>query len=397
MVALAHKIRLDATYKQEAYFNKACGIARFAWNWALARWEELYKAQQKPTAFGLKKEFNSLKETTFPWVYEVTKYACQQPFIHLQNAFQNFFSKKSKYPQFKKKGVHDSFYIGGDQLQVIGKKVKIPNLGWVRLRESLRFQGKITGATISRVADQWMISICVETNQLPKPCESQASVGVDLGMQTLATFSDGTKIANQKPLSKRLKKLKRLQRQLSRKEKGSQNRNKCKKNLAKQYNKVRCTRNDQLHKLTTRLTKNYTFIAIEDLSITQMLKNKRLARQIADSGWYEFRRQLTYKAALRGNKLLIADRWYASSKKCSRCKQIKDNLCLSERTYQCQQCNFSIDRDLNAALNLQELINTVSSTEINACGQSGSATMQNMTATSLDEAGTKPCIDLYTF
>jgi putative transposase len=121
-VILTHKIRLDPTFKQEEYFRKASGIARFAWNWALSTWEESYKEGKKTNALELKKEFNKQKETKFPWVYEVTKYACQQPFIHLQRAFQGFFDKKTKYPKYKKKGIHDSFYIGGDQLKVVGKK-----------------------------------------------------------------------------------------------------------------------------------------------------------------------------------------------------------------------------------------------------------------------------------
>lgn len=375
MATLAHKIQLDPTCKQERYFKKACGIARFAWNWALARWNEKYAAKEKTSSFELKKEFNSLKEKEFPWVYEVTKYACQQPFIYLQKAFQAFFSKQAKYPKFKKKGIRDSFYIGGDQLVVSGMRVKVPNLGWVRLKELLRYKGKINGATVSRIADYWMISICVETDHKPTQCENQAKVGVDLGICTLATFSNGIKVPNQKPLAKRLKKLKRLQRQLSRKQKGSQNRDKCKKRLARQHYKVSCARNDQLHKLTTNLTENYRLIVIEDLDISQMLKQRRLSRQIADGAWYEFRRQLTYKASLRGNKIFIADRWYASSKKCSKCKHIKEKLSLSERIYCCSQCALEIDRDQNAALNLEELLHTVSSTEINACGQDGSVIM----------------------
>src|SRR6478672_7856425 len=154
MIALSHKIELDVTFKQKTYFCKACGVARFAWNWGLAKWKEKFEAKQKTSAFELKKEFNALKNEKFPWVYEVTKYACQQPFIHLQKAFQGFFNKIARYPQFKKKGIHDSFYIGGDQLKIDSKKVKIPNLGWVRLREHLRFKGKINGATVSRIADK---------------------------------------------------------------------------------------------------------------------------------------------------------------------------------------------------------------------------------------------------
>jgi putative transposase len=376
-VTLTHKIRLDSTFKQEAYFRKACGTARFAWNWGLSKWEENYKAGKKTNALELKKEFNKRKELEFSWVYEVTKYACQQPFIHLQRAFQGFFDKRAKYPRYKKKGIHDSFYIGGDQLKVLGKKVKIPNLGWVRLREFLRFEGKINGATISRSADYWDISISVETHQKPPLCESQASVGVDLGIRTLATLSDGKTFPNHQPLKKQLRRLKRHQRQLSKKEKGSKNRAKAKKRLAKLHYKIANSRRDALHKLTTTLTKSYRHIVIEDLDISQMIKRKQLSRSIMDCGWYEFRRQLIYKAELKGNKIFIADKWYASSKRCSSCGHCKKELSLSERVYHCPNCPLEIDRDLNAAICLVKTINTVSSTEIKACGQDGSVIMLN--------------------
>ena len=370
-----HKIRLDPTCKQEIYLRKACGVARFTWNWALAKWEEKYKAGEKPNALALKKEFNTLKTEKFPWVYEVTKYASQQPFIHLQRGFQGFFAKRTKYPKFKKKGIHDSFYIGGDQVQIHERQVKIPNLGWVRLMEFLRFEGKITGVTISRSANYWFISVSVETSQLPKRCENQALIGIDLGVKTLATLSNGQTIPNNNPLKKKLKRLGRLQRRLSRSAKGSKNRIKAKNRIAKLHYKVACSRNDTIHKLTTTLTENYRHIVIEDLSVSEMVKNKRLSRSILDCGFYEFRRQLTYKAELRGNKIFIADRWYASSKKCSSCGHQKEILLLSEREYKCAKCNLQMDRDLNAAKCLAQLLNTVSSTEIDACRQDGSVIM----------------------
>jgi putative transposase len=370
-----HKIRLDPTFKQENYFRKACGVARFTWNWALAKWEEKYKAGEKTNALALKKEFNALKTEQFPWVYEVTKYASQQPFIHLQRGFQGFFAKRTKYPKFKKKGIHDSFYIGGDQVQINEKHVKIPNLGWVRLMEFLRFEGKITGVTISRSANYWFISVGVETSLLPMRCENQASIGVDLGVKTLATLSNGKTFPSNNPLKKKLKRLRRLQRQLSKSTKGSNNRIKVKQRIAKLHYKVACSRNDAIHKLTTTLTKSYRNIVIEDLDISEMVKNKTLARSILDGGFYEFRRQLTYKASLRGNKIFIADKWYASSKKCSSCGNHKEALSLSEREYKCRKCELHIDRDLNAAKCLVQLLNTVSSTEIDACRQDGSVIM----------------------
>ena len=372
MTMLSHNICLDPTYKEITYFNKACGISRFTWNWAMAKWESNYKAGKKTNALELKKEFNRLKQQEYPWIYEVTKYASQQPFIHLQRAFQGFFSKRTKYPKYKKKGIHDSFYIGGDQIKIVGKKVKIPNLGWVRLREALRFEGKINGVTISRSANRWFISVSVETNYRPPLCESQASVGVDLGIKTLATLSDGKSTTNPQPLKNKLSRLKRLQRQLSRRKIGSQNRIETKKRLAKLHSRISNTRNDSLHKLTTMLTKDYKRIVIEDLDISKMTKQKKLARPIMDSGWHEFRRQLSYKANLRGNRVFIADKWYASSKRCSSCGHCKKELLLSERIYKCSHCHMEKDRDLNAAICLKQLITTVSSTGIDDCGQDGS-------------------------
>lgn len=375
MRTLTHKIQLDPTCKQEAYFKKACGVARFTWNWALAKWEEKYQAGISTNALELKKEFNKLKSSDFPWVYEVTKYASQQPFIYLQRAFQGFFDKRTKYPKYKKKGIHDSFYIGGDQVKIIGKKVKVPNLGWIRLRELLRFAGKINGVTISRTADKWFMSVSVATDHQPARCESQASVGVDLGIKSLATLSDGTTIPNPQPLKKELQRLKRYQKQLSRKKPTSKNRGKAKKRLAKLHYRITCSRSDYLHKLTARLTKDYRNIVIEDLDVSDMAQQKNMARKIYDSGWHEFRRQLAYKAELRGNKLFIADRWYASSKRCSSCGHVKEHLPLSERIYRCSECHLEIDRDLNAAKCLEQLISTASSAGIKACGQNGSTIM----------------------
>ena len=306
-------------------------------------------------------------------MYDVTKYASQQPFIFLQKAFGAFFKKIAKHPVFKKKGRRDSFYIGGDQIQVAGKKVKIPLLGWVKLCESIRFPGKINGAVVSRSADYWFISFSINTDLPSTLCENQATVGVDLGVKTLATLSTGEEIPGNAPLRRYLRKLKRQQRILSRRVKGSKNRLRAKRNLAKLHFKISCLRQDQLHKLTTHLTSNFRHIAIEDLDVSSMLKKRHMARHIADMGFYEFRRQLTYKAEWCGNNVVLADRWFPSSKTCSRCGHVKDILKLSERSYECLECGLEIGRDLNAALVLEKLIkNTVSSTGIDACGQDGS-------------------------
>lgn len=395
--ALTHKIRLDPTCRQQNYFRQACGVARFTWNWALDEWKRQVEAGKKPNALELKKQFNAVKPVQFPWMYHVTKYASQQPFIFLQSAFKRFFKKESNYPRFKKKGVHDSFYIGNDHIRLDKKKIHIPKLGWVRMREALRFSGKVISATICRTADKWFVSLNVALDQPRRVCENQACIGVDLGIRRLATLFDGTAkthIEGPRPLRKLINKLRRLQRQLSRKQKGSRNRRKAQMKVARLYYRMACIRHDGLHKLTSYLTCNYAAIAIEDLNVKGMMKNRHLSRAIADMGLHEFRRQLAYKAQMRGNHIEIADRWFPSSKQCCRCGNINDTLTLSDRIFKCSDCGLEMDRDLNAAINLYS---TVSSTGFKACGEEGSGSKVTLSETGLREAGTKPCTDLYTF
>jgi len=376
---LAHKIELKPNNKQKTYFKKACGVSRFVWNWALEHWENEYKQGNKPNALELKKIFNSIKREQYPFVLEVTKYASQQPFIHLKEAFNRYFKGLSKKPRFKKKkSGRDSFYIGGDQIKIDGKKVRIPRLGWVRMKEELRFKGKMLNATVSRKADSWYIAFAVEVEENPyRLCENQARVGVDLGIEKLATLSDGKVFENLHALKRFEKRLVRLQRQLSRKQHPTkkEDRTSFSKNylkhsfrVAKLHKKIEDLRKDHLHKLTTFLTKNYKEITIEDLNVNGMLKNHHLARVISDVGMHEFRRQLEYKSQLRGNKLIIADRWYPSSKQCSDCGYINQGLKLSDRIFSCPKCNLKIDRDLNASINLLNY-SRVSSTRIYACGE----------------------------
>ena len=384
----SHKLRLDPTPQQEVYLRRACGVARFVWNWALERWRQEFEAGGKPSGLSLKKQFNAIKGEHFPWIYEVSKYAAQQPFLHLQSAFRNFFAKRARYPRFKRKGVHDSFYIGNDHLKLDGKRVWIPKLGWVRMREELRFRGTVVSAVISRRADKWFVSLTVELEDKPECCESQAAVGVDLGVRrlaSLATLSDEEAIEGPKPLRRELKKLRRLCRQLSHKRKGSKNREKARLKLARLHYRLSCIRQDSLHKLTTYLTNNYGWIVIEDLNVKGMLANRRLARAISDMGFHEFRRQLEYKAALRGNHVVVANRWFASSKMCSGCGAIKESLSLGERQFQCAACGLTKDRDFNAAKNL---LCTVSSTGTEACGEERSGPSARWGETILCEAGT---------
>lgn len=364
---LAHKIELQCNNKQRTYFAKASGTARFAYNWALAQWKEQYQTHKensenpKPTQGKLRKQLNAIKRTEFPWMLEVTKNAPQMAIIQLGEAFNRFFKGQARYPTFKKKGVRDSFTITNDQFRLDDslKRIKIPNLGWVRLREVLRFKGKIISATVSRQADKWFVSISVETDDLThlRPAENQGNVGVDLGVKSLATLSNGEVVAGSKPLKMLLAKLKRQSRQLSRKQKGSANRQKAKNNLAKLHARIANIRKDGLHKLTSDLTRRFDTIVIEDLNIRGMLSNGKLSKSIADMGFYEFRRQLDYKSGFRGNLIFVADRWFPSSKTCSACGIVKQDLTLKDRVFKCE-CGHVQDRDLNAAINLKHYVST---------------------------------------
>jgi putative transposase len=350
---LSHKIALQPNNKQRTYFMRACGTARFAYNWALAEWKRRYDAGEKVSEGLLRRELNAIKRERFPWMMDVTKCAPQAAIMNLGDAFKRFFAGQAAYPQFHKKGVHDGFELSNDQFHVRDLKIYIPKLGNVRLRERLRFDGKIMKATVSRTADQWFVSITVE---LPNPTttrENQAAVGVDVGVTDLAALSTGEKIPGPKAHTGLLKKLRMLSKSLSRKQKGSQNFKKAKAKLARLHYRISCIRNDALHKLTTQLAKTYGTIAIEDLNVAGLVKNRRLSRRIMDNAFGEFRRQLTYKTALYGSQLAVADRFFASSKICSHCGHKLDILPLSIRKWQCPMCQSTHDRDTNAAINLK--------------------------------------------
>lgn len=390
---IAHKIALEPNNKQRTYFAKASGTARFAYNWALAEWRtqyETFKAENsrpKPSQAALRRQLNAIKREQFPWMLEVTKNAPQMAIIQLGEAFKNFFAGRASYPQFRKKGIHDRFSLTNDQFRIDGSYIRIPNLGWVRMRESLRFSGKLMSATISRVAARWFVSITVDTqdlSHLPK-AENQGAVGVDLGVSSLATLSTGEAVSGPKAHKVLLKRLQRLSRSLSRKEKGSQNRKKAKEKLAKLHARISNIRKDALHKLTTDLTSRFHTIGIEDLNVKGMMKNRHLSRSIADMGFYEFRRQLDYKSEMRGGMVVIADRWFASSKLCSSCGYKHDTLTLSSRGWCCPSCGATHDRDVNAAINLHHY--AVSST-VSACGEeSAGHRHKDYGETSLCEAG----------
>lgn len=349
---VAHKIRIYPSKEQEVLLKKSCGVARFAYNCGLATREEKYKNGEKFSAFDLKKLFNSVKKTEFPFVCEVTKCAAEDALLNLGVAYTNFFKKKAKHLTFKKKGVHDSFGISNDKFSFKDDKhVNLPKLGIVRTAEKLRFSGKIMNGTVSRQADKWFLSVGVEVE--PRQYKKTGkSVGIDLGVKDLIITSDGMKFANLKALKKSEKKLKKLNRIVSHRKKASKRRERAKLRLSRQHLRVANQRKDYLHKLTTYLVYQYDVICMEDLNAKGMLKNHKLAKSNSDSSFGEIRRQLEYKTQMRGKQLLFVDRFFPSSKTCSSCGSVQEKMPLNIREWTCPDCGTHHDRGVNAAVNI---------------------------------------------
>lgn len=353
---LAIKTKLKLSKNQQIIMSKHAGIARFTYNWGLATWKELYNDGLKPDKYLLKKFFNNHVKPEFEWIKEkgICQKITQYAFDNLGDAFSRFFRGLGKYPNLKKKGEHDSFTIdaSGKPIPVGGKSIKLPTIGWVKTYEGLPHTS-CKSITISRTANGWFIAFSYQQEYEPTT-KTHEVVGVDLGVKELATLSTGVVFANPKHYKTNLEKLIRLSRQFSRKVNGSNNKHKAKLKLAKHHARVGDLRKDTLHKITTNLCKNHAKVVIEDLAVSNMVKNHKLAQVILDCGFGEFKRQLEYKAKKFGCEIIVADRFYPSSKTCSNCGHIQD-MPLKERIYNCQSCNYSLDRDLNAAINLSRL------------------------------------------
>jgi len=387
---LSHRIRIEASAAQRDYFARAAGTARRVWNWALAEWNRQATAGQRPNAMALKKQFNAIKyahpdwqdQDGQPWLRTIHRDAHAQPFAHLAKAFTRYFAaikatEPAHAPRFKRKGrCRDSFYIANDKFRLQGRTAVLPKVGAVHLAEAPRFPGKIMGASVSREADWWYLSVQVEVAEevRQRPRIGNGTVGVDLGITAAATLGSGEKIDAPRPLRAALRRLRIRSRRLSRKldaakqaagingplAKGtrmpvSKNRAKGARALARLHARIARVRADWTHELTTRLCRENQAIGIEDLNVRGMLANCRLARAIADVGFHEIRRQLGYKAQRYGCLLVVADRWYPSSKLCSACGNKNDRLALGERAWSCAACSAQHDRDVNAALNLERL------------------------------------------
>lgn len=367
----AHLIRLNPTPEQVIYFRRACGVARHAYNWGLAKWKEARTKGERVKIKDLKKEYNRIKGEQFPWCCEVSKCAPEQAFSDLKAAFDNYWRMKKDgtqpklkhprkdgeeagFPHFKsKKKDRLSFYLSNDKFSVDGHILRVPKLGNVNMTEQLRFTGKIMSAVMSERAGWWFVSITVEMEHEP-PQHDGGSVGIDLGLKTLANLSDGTVYENQRHYRKGLGRIKGLSKGLSRKQERSKSWHKNVLKLAKAHYRVACQRADTLHKMTTYVARTYKLIGIEDLSTKGMLANHCLAQAVSDASFFETQRQLCYKSDFYGGYVQLVDRWYPSSKTCNACGWVKEDLTLADREWTCERCGIRHDRDLNASLNIRE-------------------------------------------
>jgi putative transposase len=353
----AHKIRLHPTPEQAAYFAKAAGTSRFVWNWALAQWDRQYQAGQQPTALKLKKQFNEIRREQFPWTWDVAKNASDQPFLDLSKAFTAFFEGKARYPRFKsKKRSKPSFYLANDQMELGDHRVWVPKLGWVNMAENLRFVGKIIGARITRQADWWFIAITVEVAD-KRTQQRPAAVGIDMGLNRLATLSTGEGYENQAFLKTVLGKLRQANKRLHRRVTGSKNREKARRQVARLHYRIACMRDDALHKLTTRIANCYGIIGVETLNLKGLLKNRKLARSFSDAALGKLLHMLSSKAEQRSGQVIKVGRFFPSSKTCHCCAWKWEGMQLSDRIFVCQnvQCPYYLfpqDRDYNASLNI---------------------------------------------
>ena len=366
----AYKIELKPNKQQIKHFIKACGIARFAFNWALEHRKKAYKEGNKtPSAYDQINALNAIKKVQFPWMYEVSKCVSQEALVDLDAGYKKFFrdckaKKEVGKPKFKAKhGKRQSFRIAieAGTFKISNTMLKLPKIKPVRLKQKVYVpikDVKLISCTVSKVANRWFASICCQVDIAEPAKQTEEVIGVDLGISKLATCSDGQVFENNKTYYKYKRKLKRQHKAISRKKKGSQNRRKAVNALQVTYYKIGNIRKDLLHKLTSSLVRTKPrVIVIEDLAVSNMIKNRKLAKSLSDASFAEIRRQLTYKVGWYGGQVIVADRFFPSSKLCSRCESINNELKLSDRTYKCN-CGYVADRDLNAAINLKKYFTT---------------------------------------
>lgn len=361
----AYQFRIYPNAKQTKEMASHFGCARWVYNWALNKMIDHYQEYQKSLPIRtIQDELVALKKTEEKsWLREVNSQALLAALMNLKKAFISFFEKRTGFPRFKKKYDSRKSYQCPQHVKVNFSKgyIDIPKIGAVKSKLHRSFEGKIKTTTITQNAvGHYYASVLVDTPEsipMPTTVEPEQILGLDLGINHLFTTSEGKTEKNPRNLTRNLKRLKRLQRQLTKKTKKSANRAKARKRLARQHEKIKNRRLATIHQASANLVfKNQaTSFAIEDLNVKGMLKNRKLSKAISDCGWSELTRQLEYKSAWVGKNVLVIGRWEPSSKLCSQCGHQKETLSLGERIYDCKHCGISIDRDLNAAINIKQI------------------------------------------
>lgn len=354
-----YKYQLRLNSEQEEFINKSFGCARFVYNYGLTRKIETYKAGEKvPSQFDLNAEITRLKkQEEFNWLNDIDRQTLNVSIANLNSAYQGFFKIKKGFPKYKSRHSKQACtFTQSIKMDFENNKINLPKIGWCKAYLSREFNGVIKKATVSRNASGiYFVSILVDNHrEIPKKkvINIETSIGIDVGIKTFLVMSNGIEIANPKFYEKDQRKLAYLQRQLSRKKKGSNNRAKAKHRVAKCHYKIVCKRNNFLHKLTSRIISENQTVIIEDLDIKGMMKNKYLSKSIGSASWGEFFRQLEYKALWNGVNLIKIGRYEPSSKLCS-CGVKNNELTLNDRQWTCKSCNVTHNRDLLAAQNIK--------------------------------------------